>query len=131
VVLVEAAGGDQQHGRAEVLQRQLGRVLDPLDQLALRHRVEPFVRRVVVEQYLVAVHLEVAHHVVEFGLPLLAGHELAPLATGSPAVLGDPARRHDHDVGLTAERLHPRDRAGAADGLVIRVRRDDEQALLT
>jgi hypothetical protein len=46
-------------------------------------------------------------------------------------VLGDPARRHDHDAGLTAERLHARDRAGAADGLVIRVRCDDEQALLT
>jgi hypothetical protein len=72
-----------------------------------------------------------ACHVFEFGPPLLAGHELAPRATGAPAVLGDPARGHDHDVDLTAERLHPRDRARAADGLVVRVRCDHEQALLT
>ena len=42
------------------------------------------------------------------------GHETEALASPASAVLGDPASRDDHDVGLTAERLHPCDRSGAS-----------------
>lgn len=130
MVLVVAAGRDEHRRRLERLQRQRGGVLDPLDQRELRYRVEPFVQRVVAEQDFVVVDLEELHHVVELSSPVLTGHEPAPLAAWTPAVLGDPAHRDHHHIDLAAERLYPRDRAGTAERLIVWMRADDEHPLL-